>query len=612
MNTRNSNKGSNEESFTLDPNYKEMFDTMIHHSSVAMYILKGASFSYVNQQLCELNGYTEAELLGGGVLLSDLIHPDDLHIVQASVYERTHGSAKEAHYRVRSYHKNGTLKHVEVHASKIIQNGQTLTCGTIIDVTEQMAAQIQLQENQERFESLFYNNPDAIFKFDMEGNFIDVNPGCTELIGYSQGKLLEMSFTPLVVSEDLPTAFHHFQLAAEGTSSRYELAVMRADGLVRNLEVSAFPMKQRGAITGVYGIAKDITEKIEHQKLMEDMVYFDPLTKLPNRKLFEDRLNQMLNLSKTNGNPIAVLFLDVDRFKFINDSLGHHIGDEVLKIVAQRLQSEIRQTDTACRFAGDEFAMLLPNMEEHEAISLAQQLNAALAKTFIVNGHSLSVSASIGIAFNNSAEESVDSLLKKADTAMYFTKKAGKNNYTLYNAELDQGSAYKLLIEKGLKSAIQNDEFVLHYQPIMDLKTEKISSFEALIRWNHPALGLVPPDHFISIAEESGQIVPIGEWVLRTACAQNKEWQKSGCTPSKISINVSIIQLQQPNFSQTVRAVLEETGLEAKWIELEMTESILMEDITTMKKCLKNLKSLGVSMAIDDFGTGYTLSLIHI
>lgn len=606
MKMTNHHKEENEAIFPFNPDYKEMFETMIENSAVAMYILDGSSFSYVNHQLCELNGYTKEELLGGKVLLSDWIHPDDLHIVQDSIYKRIHGNVTEDRYRVRSYRKDGSLTHIEVHASKMIQHGRTLTCGTIIDVTEQVEAQIKLQENQEQFESLFYNNPDAIFKFDLEGNFFNVNPGCTEVIGYSSEELLNMSFPPLVVPEELPVALHNFQLAKEGISTRYELAVIRLDGERRNLEISSFPMKQHGAITGVYGIAKDITEKLEHQQLMEEMVYFDPLTKLPNRKLFEDRLNQVLNLSNKANNSVAVLFLDIDRFKFINDSLGHHMGDEFLKIIAQRLQCEIRDTDTAGRFAGDEFAILLPNTEAEEAISLAQRLNTALAEPFEVNGHSLSVSASIGIALNYITEESVDSLLKKADQAMYFTKKAGKNNYTLYTTELDQESAFTLLVEKGLKSALQNNEFILHYQPIMDLKTGEVNSFEALVRWHHPELGLVPPDRFIPIAEESGHIVPIGEWVLRTACAQNKTWQASGYTPSKISINVSIIQLQQPNFIQTVRTALEETGLDAKWIELEVTESILMDDIETMKKCLKNLKALGVSLAIDDFGTGYT------
>lgn len=586
--------------------YRKMFDTLIQNSSVCMYILKGSTFSYVNNHFCEFTGYTEDELIGGKVTMVDLIHPEDLHTVQASVKERISGLSVEDRYRVRTYNKDKTLKHVEVHASKMVQNGQTLTCGTIIDVTEQVMAEIQLQENQERFESLFYNNPDAIFKFDLEGKFIDVNPACTDLVGYSAEELLDMSFAPLIISEDLLMAFTHFQIAAEGTSTRYQLSAIHADGELRNLEVTAFPVKKHGEITGVYGIAKDITEKLAHQQLLEDMVYFDSLTKLPNRKLFEDRLNQVLNLAQTNEYPVAVLFADMDRFKFINDSFGHQTGDEFLKIVAERLTKLIRKTDTAARFAGDEFAILLPDTNGEEAVALAKRLNASLAEPFKVFGHSLTVSASIGIALNGGSEESVESLLKKADTAMYATKQLGKNNYTLYTEELDQESTLKLTLEKGLETAIQKKQFVLHYQPIMDLKTGTVSSMEALIRWHHPELGMVPPDSFIPISEDSGHIVPIGEWVLRTACVQNKSWQIAGYAPFKISINVSAIQLRQPNFVQTVAAILEDTKLEARWVELEVTESILLENTETLKDCLKNLKALGLSIAIDDFGTGYT------
>jgi diguanylate cyclase (GGDEF)-like protein/PAS domain S-box-containing protein len=597
---------ANTEISSPEVHHKEMFDTMIQNSPACMYILEGASFLYVNRQLCELTGYTEDDFISGRVKMPDLICPEDLPIVLSSVNDRLEGRTEEARYRVRVCRKDGSLHHIEVHASKMIKDGKAVTCGTIIDVTEQVMSDIQLQENQERFESLFYNNPDAIFKFDLEGKFTDFNPACSELVGYSAEKLLDMSFAPLVVSEDLVTAFTHFQMAAQGIPSRYELSVMHANGELRNLEVTAFPVKQRGEITGVYGIAKDVTEKLAHEKLMEEMVYFDSLTKLPNRKLFEDRLSQVLHLSKTNETPLAVLFLDVDRFKFINDSLGHHMGDEFLKITAQRLLKEVRKTDTVGRFAGDEFAILLPDANEQEAVSLAKRLNAALAEPFDVLGHSLSVSASIGIAFSSSAEESVDSLVKKADVAMYYTKRAGKNSHTVYTPELDQGSAFKLLVEKGLKTAIQNNEFVLHYQPIMGLKNGKVSSMEALIRWHHPELGLVPPDRFIPVSEESGQIIAIGEWVLRTACSQNKAWQRAGYGQFKISINVSTIQLQRPDFAEKVKAILDETGLEGKWVELEVTESILMEDTERLKRCFKNLKALGLSIAIDDFGTGYT------
>ncbi|PSL41391.1 PAS domain S-box-containing protein/diguanylate cyclase (GGDEF)-like protein [Planomicrobium soli] len=586
--------------------YKEMFEVMIQNSPVSMYILDGWAFSFINQHFCTLTGYTEEEFLAGKMTIEDLFHPDDLSIVKERIKSRVDNREDLSRYRARVYKKDGELIHVEIHGTRMERNGKTLLFGTVFDVTGEVTANLKLEESKERFKSLFYNNPDAIFTMDLEGVFTDANPGCETLTGYSTKELLEMSFAPLIVSEDLTTTLQHFNEALQGIPASYEISINRRDGKRRNIEVTSFPMKQAGKITGAYGIVKDITDKVEHQKLMEELVFFDSLTKLSNRKLFEDRLRQVFKLSETNEKPVAVLFVDLDRFKFINDSLGHHAGDEFLKTVSKRLTENVRKTDTVGRFAGDEFAVLLPSIAEQEAIELAKRLNQAIAEPFEIMGHSLSVSASIGIAFSNGTEENVDSLIKKADTAMYYTKKYGKNNYTVYSEELDRKTAYKLTLEKGLKTAMANQEFIVHYQPITDLSTGEIRAMEALIRWKHPELGMVPPDNFIPISEESGHIVSIGKWMLQTACAQNKAWQELGYPPFKMCVNISTIQLQHPNFVETVKTVLEETGLEARWLELEVTESILMEDTKVLKDSLTNLKELGISLSIDDFGTGYT------
>ncbi|WP_019415190.1 bifunctional diguanylate cyclase/phosphodiesterase [Paenisporosarcina sp. TG20] len=580
--------------------YKEMFEVMIRNSPVSVYMIENWNFTYVNKNFCSLVGYTEEEIFAGRI--NNLIHPEDLFLVQG----RNTGEETDARYRVRINKKDGDIIHVEIHSTKLVRNGKKVLFGTVFDVTKEVTANILLKESQERFKSLFYNNPDAIFTFDLEGDFTDANPGCEVLSGYSKDELIDMSFTPLIVSEDLATTLNYFVEATQGIANSYEITITRKDGKRRNLEISSFPMKHTGKIVGTYGIAKDITEKYENRKLMEELVFYDSLTKLPNRKLFEDRLKQVFIISETNKNQPTVLFLDLDRFKFINDSLGHHLGDEFLKTVSKRLTNNVGETDTVGRFGGDEFAILLPNTDRNETILIAQKLNHALAQPFDVMGHSLSITASIGIAVSNGAGESVDGLIKKADTAMYYTKEFGKNSYTFYSAELDQKTAYKLTIEKDLKNAINNNEFVLYYQPIIDLKTRELTGMEALIRWNHPELGLVPPDNFIPISEESGEIIPIGKWVLYTACSQNKAWQHLGIPPFKICVNISVIQLQQSNIVQTVKSILDDTGLDSQWLELEITESILLEDTKTLKENLLNLKALGISMSIDDFGTGYT------
>lgn len=589
-----------------DKFYQDMFEVIIQNAPVSMYVLKEDSYSFINKHFCELLGYSEAEVLDGQIAFTDLVHPDDISTVEERMRRRIESQNIYDRYRIRFFRKSREMIVVEVHAKKLVRNGETFLIGVVIDVTTEVQATAQMQENQERFKSLFDNNPDAVYTFDLEGNFIDANPACERLTGYSASELSEIAFMPLVVPEDLPATLHNFKKATLGETVTYEISVTRKDGQRRDAEISNFPMKFKGEIIGVYGVAVDITEKKAHKKLMDELIFFDSLTKLPNRKLFEDRLRQVFKISQLHNHKLAVLFLGLDRFKFINDSLGHHMGDEFLKAVAKRLQATVGKADTVARVAGDEFAILLPNAEEEEVRILAERLNQVLSEPLKVMGHSLSVSGSVGIAFSGRAEETVEGLIKKADTAMYFTKKYGKNNYTIYSEEIDQKTAYKLIIEKDLKKAIQNQEFVLYYQPITNLKTGELSAVEALIRWNHPTLGLVPPDDFIPTSEESGQIVSIGKWVLQTACTQIKKWQEKGYPPFKICVNISTFQLQHPDFIETVKSTLEEAGLDAKWLELEVTESILMEDTKILKLNLIDLKKLGISISIDDFGTGYT------
>lgn len=585
--------------------YKEMFEVMVQHSSVSMYLLENGKFTYINNRFSALSGYSAAEIINGSVTIKELLHPDDMLLVQQKIKRKADDKESEAKFQVKVYKKNGELFHAEIHSKKMMHRGKELFLGTVYDVTAEVKADLLQQEAEERFQSLFDNNPDSIFVFDLVGNFVGANPSCETLTGYSKEELLGMPFAPVVAPEDLDISIDYFQKAAQGESNFHEIVIIQKDGSRKHIEISKFPMHQAGLVIGVYGIAKDITEKVEYREMMEKLINYDPLTNLANRKLFEEQVSILIsNREETTFHP-AVLFLDLDRFKFINDSLGHHLGDEFLKLVAERLKEHAGQGELVGRFAGDEFAILLPECTEAAAITLAKQLNKALMDPFEVMGHSISVSVSIGVAFHKEGLSGED-LIQQADTAMYYTKKFGKNNFKIYTEELDNTTVYKLTIEKDLKTAIQNDEFSLYYQPIMNLKTGEIDAMEALIRWKHPHLGMVPPDNFIPVSEESGEIISIGAWVLETACMQNKAWQKEGITPFKVCVNISTIQLQHPQFLDSVRQVLHESGLSPQWLELEITESVLLEDTELLQESFRRLKAMGISLSIDDFGTGYT------
>lgn len=579
------------------------FEHFVQKVPVSMYIIANGKFIFLNDCLCELLDYTKEDFLTGKIVLEDIIHPEDLPRVIKRIAVLSNKKSKKARYRVRVVKKDGSFLHAEIHSTVSEMNGEQMFLGSVIDITEEVLAQNSLKDSEVRYNSLFFENPDAIFSFDFEGNFIDVNPGAVKISGYSYQELKNMAFMPMIVPEHLDKAVHNFTEALNGRANRYEIDLYNKDGEIINLEVTNFPMQQAGQITGAYGIAKDITSRNEHQKLLEELSFFDHLTKLPNRKLFEDRMDQALKIASDSTAVPAVLFVNLDRFKFINDSLGYEYGDVFLKKVSQLMVDCISETATVGRFAGDEFAVLLPDTTVISAIECAKRLNKAVAEPIEVMGQQLTLTASIGVAV---AEYPQADLIKQAEAAMLYSKKYSKNSFSLFSAELNKEIADRLTIERELKSAIQNNEFLIHYQPIIDLKSGEPSAMEALIRWNHPELGTVPPDRFIPVSEESGQIIAIGKWVLQTACAQTKKWQEAGCKPFRICVNISAIQLQQPNFVHLVKSVLKETGLDPQWLELEVTESILLEDTAAFKECLYNLKSLGISMSIDDFGTGYT------
>ncbi|OLS36221.1 GGDEF domain-containing protein [Bacillus sp. MRMR6] len=586
--------------------YRTTLEKLVENAPVGFYVLEDGNYLYVNAYYADLVGYSKDDLINKHVTIHQIIHPEDCSFIEHDLDKLNINEQIETNYNIRKIHNKGQIIYTQTHVIIANHNGKITSFGTVMDITKQKLVKQQLEDGSERYKSLFLYSPDAIFTFNREGKFVSANPASEEIIGYTTSELLEMSFIPLIHPEHVENALKHFEMALNGQTSSYHLIVTRKDGVLIHLRITAFPMRENGEIVGCYGTARDITQKILYDQQMEQLAFYDPLTQLPNRKLFEDNVDQLIHTRSSNTQPFAVLFLDLDRFKAINDSLGHHIGDVFLKLVSERLKNNLRKKDIISRLAGDEFTILLPKTDQEKVIQIAKRINKIMMDPFNVSGHSVTVSVSIGIAFGGNKEETVHQLIQQADTAMYYTKKYKKNSYTIYSKELDIKSAYKLKIERDLKQALEKKEFSLEYQPIFDMQTGEVSVFETLIRWNHKELGLIPPSDFIPIAEESGQIIQIGAWVLESACKQLKTWQNAGLPPFKVAVNISTKQLLHYDFVESVRQILKRTNLDPNWLELEITESFLVDDVELVKESLLNLKQAELSISIDDFGTGYT------
>jgi diguanylate cyclase (GGDEF)-like protein/PAS domain S-box-containing protein len=384
--------------------------------------------------------------------------------------------------------------------------------------------------------------------------------------------------------------------------------LIRRDGLESAIEDSAAPIHDRqGNVTGAVMVFHDVSSARAMTMRMLHLAQHDSLTDLPNRILFNDRLTQAMGMSYRHGKKLALLYLDIDRFKHVNDSSGHAAGDGLLQSIAVRLRACVRSSDTVSRQGGDEFVILLSEVTHaRDAAVAAEKMLAALSEPHHVDESELYVSASIGIVTYPEDGTTAEDLLKNADTAMYRAKDCGRNNYQFFKPEMNLHTLERQGLESDLRHALERREFVLHYQPKVNLRTHAITGVEALIRWRHPKRRLIRPSRFISIAEETGLIVPIGNWVLREGCRQAKAWQLEGLAPMSVAVNISAVELRAKDFVAGVRGVLAETGLAARYLELEITETFLMQDAASTGLVLQELKAMGIQLALDDFGTGYS------
>ncbi len=490
--------------------------------------------------------------------------------------------------------------------------------------------QKQLAESERLHRYIVNTSPDIIYILDQDGHFTFINERIESLLGFSKEEIVGKHYSFLVHHDDMEQAKYVFNERRVGTRAAKNIELRlkckndggscHFDNRTLPIELNAMGMYEgknndgNNSYTGTYGVARDVTERKLAEETISFQAYHDLLTKLPNRALLRDRLSIAINQAKRDDEKLAVMFLDLDRFKNINDSLGHMIGDELLQQVSSRLKNCIRQADTLARFGGDEFTLLLPKLKNgrNDASKLAEKITNTLKKPFNIDGHELYVSVSIGIALYPQDGTHMDNLIKHADVAMYHVKGQGKNGYQFYSNEMNIPYIENLTLDTGIHRALDNDEFNLVYQPQVNLRSGEIVGIEALLRWEHPEHGTVSPCEFIPFAEESGLIVDIGYWVLKSACAELSRWRIAGLPEIRMSINVSARQLVEKDIVQNIISIIESYDVPGHCLEIEITENAIMEDMESVIRKLQELSDYGLTIAIDDFGTGYSsLSYLH-
>jgi diguanylate cyclase (GGDEF)-like protein/PAS domain S-box-containing protein len=480
---------------------------------------------------------------------------------------------------------------------------------------------VSLRNSEEKFRSLLDGIPDyMVIMLDPVGTIVSWNAGAERMHGYTAEEIVGQNFSLLFPPEDVKRRRPQKILRLAYLDERYqeEIPRLRKDGSTFIAEVALTALHDMsGKLRGFSKISRDLTSRKDAEnhlvKVNKQMAHLahsaehDPLTGLPNRLYLCDRINQAIALAHRHSGKVAVLFLDLDGFKHINDSLGHSVGDKLLRSVAKRLLACVRSPDTVCRNGGDEFIIVLQEMEEpNQAAITARRVLKAVADPHRTGEHDLHVTASVGVSVYPDDGSDAETLIKNSDTAMYQAKESGRKTYQFFTPEMNVSAVERQSIEEDLRHALEHHEFELHYQPIINVKTGAMVGAEALIRWNHPTRGLLFPGTFISVAEETGLILPIGAWVMSEACRQAQSWKDAGLSTGSMAVNVSAIQFRDENFLEDLFSILRETGLDPHSLELEVTESVLMKNAEVTASTLKAVRDIGIRVSVDDFGTGYS------
>lgn len=556
-------------------------------------------------------GYTSDEVVGQPLKMLLPERFRESHEAGLSRYLRT-GEARVIGNTVElaGLHEDGEEFPVELSLAETQGNDTRLFVGIIRDITERSQQEMELRDAEERFRSAFEDAAIGMALTRAEDlSYLRVNRALCEMLGYPEEDLLKMTVRDLTHPEDQEDTLSYAQRAREGEAESYELEkrYLHADGHTVWVSTGVSLVRDPESRPLYFVVQmQDITRRKMLEEELEHRAFHDPLTGLPNRTLFRERLEQALPRAARRGRALATLFLDLDNFKLINDSLSHDAGDQLLVQIAGRLRSCLRQTDTAARLGGDEFTVLVEEIDdEADAAKVAQRVADALQEPFSIGGREVFATFSIGIAVSLKGGEVPSDLLRNADTAMYRAKDAGKARYETFDPDKDTNAMRRLELGSELRQAIARDELRVYYQPVFSLETGAIAGMEALVRWEHPERGMMSPAEFIPLAEQTGLIVPLGRWVLETACRQAREWQDRHCSETPImGVNLSLRQFQDPELAGEVERILHETGLEPAHLALEMTESVAMHDADSTVATLKRLKFLGVWLVIDDFGSG--------
>ena len=567
---------------------------------MAYFDLPGLRCQFANQGYAAYNGHSVASIVG--LTVQEAIGTKAWLAIQPYIERSTRG--EHVKYMREQTIPSGESRMIEVnlipHFSP--QKQQLGSFVLITDITDRWQAESTVRQSEERMRKFTEITDEAIL-FHRDGLITDGNDALTRLTGYTLPEVMGLSIFNFISHEWRAVAYEYTRA---GREDPYEMTIRHKDGHTIPVEVVGKTMPQLHADYRVV-LVRDITARKEAQERETFLALHDTLTQLPNRRFLMEQLGKVLSMARRRKFMVAVLFINLDHFKTVNDSLGHHAGDQLLCDVAERLRQSVRDTDLVARLSGDEFVAVLTDIHTpDDAAVVADKLIDTMRSAFTVGNLPLTMSPSIGISLFPGDDTTVQGLLRCADTAMYHAKDSGRGNRQFYQPGMDVHATDVLQQERQLREAIANNAFVLHYQPQISLADGSLKGFEALVRWRHPERGLVGPDEFITFSESRGLITPIGRWVTHEACRQLKAWQNEGLAMVPVAVNLSALEFRQRDVAGELAAVLHATGLEPRFLEIELTESVLMHHTGQVLETLNAIKALGVGVTIDDFGTGYS------